>query len=122
MSDLHQEISDLKVKQARTDEAVKGFGQIAQEMHSLNQNLNKLFVKMEEREVREEYLKKDVEKLKVGFEDIKPVVDKARQAQENKKKFWDGALGNWGKIFSGVVVAIVVLYFFPNAIELIKGK
>ena len=42
MSDLHQEISDLKVKQARTDEAVKGFGQIAQEMHSLNQNLNKL--------------------------------------------------------------------------------
>jgi len=126
MSIEHKEIAEIRDRQLALEVSVE---HLANSIKELPENISDfalavrdLTYEIKEDRLKNEYRDKDLAILKTGYEEMKPVVDKARETQENRKKFWDGALGNWGKIFSGVVVAIVALYFFPNAIEIIKGK
>ena len=79
----------------------------------VSKQLNDLTLELRERDVRDEYLKKEVVHIRehqTRFEEFaRPVISRSKKTQERADKFYDSLFGNWGKIFS-LVILIGIMY------------
>ena len=72
-------------------------------------NLNKLLIKMAERDIRDEFHEAKLDEFSAFMKESAPVINRARNGQKKVDSFWSGVTSGYGKLFITIVSGALLL-------------
>jgi len=112
---------DIELLKSTSTQVLQAISEGTEQTKENNSLINKLLSKMDSHDVRDEFLAKEREEEKVytrkieakidtvnlRLDNMMPVYQKSKSAQENKQAFMDALRSTWGKMAGALIVIAV---------------
>lgn len=99
----------LSLLESRMSDMSKALTKNLETQTSTSENINKLLVKMAERDIRDEYNEDKRKKFSEFMEASAPIINRAKRGQDRVDNFVSGVTSGYGKLFITILSGALLL-------------